>query len=238
MKSLASLLIIVALLCPKSFAQDVPANADFQERTTFKVYTDFINNPASPNSFWVPADIFSTTPTIGLEMDYTLTDHFVISSGFTYSGSRSESIGILDYFVQPEDGAVHTIKNSDTFRSLSFDPKAKLEFSLNNFDFFWSAGPILSFARLKSATENSTFSNPDNFKTTRSSSSHSFGFGAQASTGIQYLFSQKVGLSLEIGYKTVMHNSLYTQHDFAPDRESINYNLNSVFQRVGIVLNL
>lgn len=238
MKTLASFFIIAALLCPKSFAQDSLENTSFLDRTTFRLSTDFVNDPVSPNSFWVPSDLFKAQPTFGLEMDYTLTDHFVIGTGLTYSGSYSESVGVLDYFIRPEDEAIHTIKNSDTFRSLSFDPKAKLQFSLSNFDFFWSAGPILSYASLKSATENSTFADPNNFKTTNSSSSHSIGFGGQASTGIQYLFSKKIGLSLEIGYKTVKHKSLYTQHDFGTVKESVNYNLNSVFQRVGIVLNL
>ncbi len=238
MKTLTSLFIVAALLSPKSFAQNVSENASFLERTTFRLSTDFVNDPVSPNSFWVPADLFDTHPTIGLEMDYALTNHFVIGTGLTYSGSTSESIGVLDYFIRPEDDAIHTIKNSDTFRSLSFDPKAKLQFSLNNFDFFWSAGPILSFASLKSSTENSTFADPNNYNTTNSSSSHSVGLGAQASTGIQYLFSKKIGLSLEIGYKTVKHNSLYTQHDFGTSKESVNYDLNSIFQRVGIVLNL
>lgn len=235
MKTIASLFIIAALLSPNSIAQDHSNNSHFTDRASFKISADFINTPASSNSFWVPADLFSTQPALGLELDYELSSHFVIGAGFTYSGSRSESNGVLDYVIRPEDDAIHTIKVTDTFRNFSFDPKAKLKFSLNNFDFFWSAGPILSFATLQSATENSTFADPNNFSTINRSSSHSFGYGGQASTGIQYLFSQKIGLSLEIGYKTVTHNSLYIQQNFGTSEESVNYSLNSIFQRVGIV---
>ena len=235
MKTLSTLFIFIALLTTQIAAQNNSVVPSFLERSTFKLSTDFINQPVTPNSFWVPTDFFESTPSIGLEMDYALTTHFVIGSALTFSGTSSESIGVLDYFIRPEDDAHHTIRTVDRFRSLSLDPKAELHFSLSNFDFFWSAGPILSFANLQSTAENSTFENPKNFNSTSSSSSRSFGLGAQASTGVQYFITKKIGLSFEIGYKTLTHNSLYTQHDFGMSKESVTYDLNSVFQRVGLI---
>lgn len=238
MKTTVFLLVAIAFLSAKPLAQNHSATETFLDRTTFKLSTDFVNTPAEPNSFTVPSDLFTSVPSIGLEVDYLLSDHFVIGFGLTYTGNRSESIGILDYFVRPEDDATHTIRTSDRFNSISFDPSVELQFSLSKFDFFWSAGPILSFATLKSTTENSTFSNPNSFKVQYSSSSHSIGYGARASTGLQYFFSQKIGLSIEVGYKSVIHNSLFAQEDFGTEKEKVAYNLNSPFQRVGLILRL
>lgn len=176
-----------------------------------------------------------SSPIFGAEMNYALTNNFVINAGLTYSGSRSESIGMLYYALQPEDDAIHTFKSENTFRSFSLDPKAKVQFSLNQFDFFWSAGPIVSVASLRGENQTSTFENPEKFTTNSQSTSRSLGFGAQASTGIQYFFSKNIGVSAEIGYKYLQHNSLQTQDEMSGQVQHFEYELNTLFQRAGLV---
>lgn len=211
---------------------DDPKNI-FKDCTSFKISTDFLSQ--SRHSDRGHSNFLYSSPAFGAEMNYALTKNFIVNAGLTYSGSRSESIGTLYYVIQPEDDAIHSIKSEDTFRSFSLEPKTKLEFSLNRFDFFWSAGPIISVASLHGENQTSTFENPNHFTTNSQSTSRSLGFGGQASTGFQYFFSKHIGLSAEIGYKYLLHNSLQTQDEMSGQVQHFEYELNTLFQRAGIV---
>ncbi|MEX0844619.1 MAG: outer membrane beta-barrel protein, partial [Balneolaceae bacterium] len=216
-------------------AQNSEVENNLWDRTTFRIATDFFSEQAQPSSDWNSSKSFYSNPLLSIEMDYAFTKNFTLNAGLSYTGSSTEANGILDYAIQPEDDATHTIKSEDKFRNLMLDPKAKLIFSLRQFDFFWSAGPIVSFAVLNSESSASTYANPKSFNTLNSNNSKSIGFGAQASTGFQYFLTNNFGLSLEIGYKTLSHKSLYTQIDFTDQKQSADYTLNTMFQRVGVV---
>lgn len=232
----ACFLVCFVMLSISVAAQSDGSENNFKDRTSFKISTDFLSQPAHSSSDWGYSSFLYSGPAVGVEINYFLTNHFIINAGLTYTGSNSKSNGVIDYAVRPEDDAIHTIKSEDKFRSFSLEPKAKLEFSLNQFGFFWSAGPIISLASLHTENQTSTFENPKHFTTNSQNTSTSIGIGAQASTGINYYLTQKLGLSYELGYKTLSHQSLETMHDFGAQTESVKYTLNSVFQRVGITL--
>lgn len=219
-------------------AQNDGSKSNFNNSVSLIISADFLSQSARTSSNWGATGFLYSNPAFGVEMNYALTNHFIINAGLAYTGNHSENIGQLDYFVYPGENAIHSIKSEDTFRSLSFEPKAKLEFSLNRFGFFWSAGPIISLATLQIKNQTSTFENPKHFNNTAQNTSRAIGYGGQASTGFTYDLTKNLGLSFELGYKSFSHESLETMSTFDGQTESVNYTLNSVFQRVGIVLNL
>lgn len=220
-------------------AQNFDAGNNLFSNAIFRLSADFFNQSSGPATVDYLSDeqnhLFYSSPFFGLEMDYPLRKTVFLNTAITYSGSKTNRNEGLVFVIAPPDDALTNFNRTYRFRSFAFEPKIKTVFELSGVNFFWSIGPIFSLATLKSDIDAAPFGSPQNFSDYKDKRSRSFGLGAQVSTGIQYFLTRQVGLSVEIGYKHLTHNSLSTSIEPVDGQKSLDYQLRSFFHRVGLM---
>jgi len=235
-------LLLVLSMSKQGNAQTNSNENSFLDRTEFTINTEWFSQKSSPasNDYLkdVQRDIFYDNAFYRVEMDYFITDQISVNAGLSYFGGRTNRDNSIVFVIAPPPDAITHFSTSYNFKSLSLEPEAKILFKLHKLGFFWSAGPILAIGFVNTNIKGAAYGNPNDFSNYKHFGSHSFGLGTEASTGLQYLITKKIGLSVEIGYKTLRYGSLYTKLDFPDDKIPLDYRLNTVFQRLGIIFKL
>lgn len=230
-----TLIIMGILLLPKQAVSQIFKGNDDLEKSSIRLNTNFLSQNSHQQNFGLLSNDFYKNPLIGVEMDYKLSDHFLISAGISYEGAKETAQYQITFVIPPSPDALTSFQNTYAFRNFSLEPKAKLNFSLQKFDFFWGAGPIVSAAFLSSEYEAAPYKDPDEYSYLKSHNSASLGIGAQAFTGLQYLFNQHFGLSVEVGYRHLEHHSLDVEEWSGGENIPFGYSMKGVFNRVGLV---
>lgn len=242
MKNLVHVFVLLAFLCtlPGMYAsaQSVDQKSDFLSKTVFRINTSLFNHHfgSLTNNYYsgIQQDLFRKNIPFGVEIDYAITSNMTLNAGISYFGSRISRKSEIFFAFPPSPDAITNFSTTYSFRSFAFEPKVKINFELKDFGFFWSGGPVLSTAFMKTDIDGAPYENPTDFSDYRHFRSNSFALGAQASTGLQRFVTQNVGLSAEIGYRYLNHSSLKTQSGMG-SKEPFGYKQNTFFQRVGII---
>lgn len=206
-------------------------------KSTIGIYSSFLNQNNTPVSryFDQKKHFFDSNPSFGVEMNYAFTDHFSVGLEMEYGGSKRVRNENIIFFIAPPPGTLSNFEATYYFRTIAFQPKAILNFDLQDFGFFWSAGPVFSTAVLNANYDASTYGEPEKIVDTKSSFSASLGIGAQASTGLNYFINSNIGISAEVGYKYLTHTNLKAENKFMKSTTPFQLGLNSVYNRIGLI---
>lgn len=216
----------------------LPEAADkLLSKSTIGVYSSFLNQNYTPvyNRFGQQNHFFDSNPSFGVEMNYSFTDHFSVGLEMGYGGSKRVRNEDLVFVMAPPPGTLSNFEATYYFRTISVQPKAILNFDLQDFGFFWSAGPVFSSAVLNASYDASTYGEPDKVVDTKSSFSASLGIGAQASTGLNYFINSNIGVSAEVGYKYLVNSNMKAENKFMKSSTTYELGLNSVYNRIGLI---
>jgi|GEM_PF-4155665 len=236
---LAALLFMSASML---MAQSPAGNNNFWDRTSLSINTNlfFLDGKDFSSGYLIDENgqRFYNNTLLEIGLSHELSENFSLQGEISYTGfNTSNEYGIMFVIPPPED-AITQFRSSLHFVNLAFEPKAQLDFRLNNWTFFWNAGPIISGSFLKTDIDGAPATNTDQYQDIKKSSSSAFGWGVQAATGTQFFFNDLIGLRFEIGYRYLQHGMLYTVDPISDVKRPFDYKTKNFTQRIGLVINL